>query len=167
VLHLSYTARDGGTALRTAVEQAQLDLLSGIVDAARGVGLRIGYCLRQQMTGQWWALKKEGNTMLLFRYVHLPFFASAAGNVATINSVTWFVRGQFTPTEVSAGVVLVVSGAEVMVVDPWDGTGLLRGASVDWAVKLNQSFTFAFKDLAALQAASVFMELLWYTVKAS
>jgi hypothetical protein len=167
VLHMSYTARDGGSALRKAVEEAQLELLAGMADVLGTEGLRIGYRLRQQMAGEWWALKKEATTTLMFGDVHLPFFASAKGNAASLKSVMWFVRGQFTPDQVSAGVVLLVNGVEVTVVDPGDGTGVLRGSSAGGAIKLNQGFTFAFKDPAALKVVDEIMALLWYTVKSS
>jgi hypothetical protein len=90
ILHLHYTARDGGSGFRSCVEGGLRELLNEMALAANRDGLFQAYNLRQQFPNEWWQLKQEHATHLTIGMQYLPFLAQ--GHTPVIDQVTWFAR---------------------------------------------------------------------------
>lgn len=59
ILHLRYTALDGGAELKDCVESGQRELLNEMMLAANRNGLFQAYNLRQQFPNEWARLKQR------------------------------------------------------------------------------------------------------------
>lgn len=90
ILHLHYTARDGGSVLKKTVEDELKDLLNAMVLEASRSGLFQAFDLRHQFPNEWAHLKQANRVQILLGPQHLPFFVQ--GNSPGIDSVTWFAR---------------------------------------------------------------------------
>jgi hypothetical protein len=90
VLHLRYTAREGGSALAGVASKSLKDTLNAMaVDASR-TGLSTSFNLRRSFADQWYELQTTHTTSLTITEANLPFLAR--GHTVTIDSVTWFAR---------------------------------------------------------------------------
>ena len=90
ILHLRYTARDGGSGLRDCVEGALRELLNEMTLAANRSGLFQAYNLRQQFPNEWWQLRETNATQITLGLQYLPFLAQ--GHAPVIDQVAWFAR---------------------------------------------------------------------------
>lgn len=90
ILHLRYTARDGGSGFRTLVDSVQRELLDEMTLAANRSGLYQAYNLRQQFSNEWHSLQQTKSATLTIGPEHLPYFVRSHSPV--IDSVTWFAR---------------------------------------------------------------------------
>jgi hypothetical protein len=98
ILHLRYTARDGGSSLKNAVELGLKELLNEMVLPASRKGLYQAYDLRHQFPTEWARLKQSSSvapsplyrTQLTLGPQHLPFFVQGHG--PAIDSVTFLAR---------------------------------------------------------------------------
>ena len=96
VLHLRYTARDGGSGLRTLVAGVQRELLNEMVLTATRSGLYQAYNLRQQFPNEWYALQQTKTASLAIGPQHLPYFVR--GHAPVVDTVTWFARVEGDPS---------------------------------------------------------------------
>lgn len=107
ILHLRYTARDGGSTLRGLVEDSLRELLNEmLVDAAR-TGLFQAYSLRHQFPDEWWQLVQQQSTELTIAPEHLPYLAR--DHQPVVDQVTWYARVDGDP----AAYALTVAGTPV------------------------------------------------------
>jgi len=90
VLHVRYTARDGGSSFKNLVEGVLKDLLNEMVLAANRTGLFQAYNLRQQFPNEWQLLKQRGSTDLTIDLDHLPLFTG--DHAPAIDTSTWLAR---------------------------------------------------------------------------
>ena len=90
LLHLRYTARDGGSTLRGLVEGSQRELLNEQLVDASNVGLFHAYSLRKDFPDKWWQLLQQQNTELTIGLEHLPFLAR--GHQPAIDATVWYAR---------------------------------------------------------------------------
>ncbi|HEX6685156.1 MAG TPA: neuraminidase-like domain-containing protein [Candidatus Limnocylindrales bacterium] len=90
LLHLRYTARDGGSTLRGLVEKSQRELLNEMLVDASNVGLFHAYSLRRDFPDQWWQLQQQQSTKLTIGLEHLPFLAR--GHQPVIDATVWYAR---------------------------------------------------------------------------
>jgi hypothetical protein len=90
ILHLRYTARDGGSTLRGLVEDSLREVLNEmLVDAGR-TGLYQAYSLRHQFPDEWWQLTQQQSTELTIGPEHLPYLAR--DHQPVVDQVTWYAR---------------------------------------------------------------------------
>ncbi|GAB2519240.1 Tc toxin subunit A-related protein [Nocardia heshunensis] len=75
ILHIRYTAREGGSAFRTMVEKATAAVINETLTAEGEKGLHIAFSLRESFPTEWWQLTDTGSTTLTLGLEHLPFFA--------------------------------------------------------------------------------------------
>jgi hypothetical protein len=153
ILHLRYTARDGGSAFRTLVESVQRDLLNEMALAASRTGLFQAYNLRQQFPNEWWGLKQSNSVQLTIGLQHLPFFAQGHG--PAIDAVTWFARVNANP----ATYVLSVDAADINLNRNTNLANLCVGSSAP--VTVGTPFTLAAADTGNLEDVTM---LVHYTV---
>jgi len=92
ILHVRYTARDGGSTLADAVKLIQLDELNGMLNAAKKSGLFQMYSLPQMFSSVWnQLLTSVGNTAIVKLPISsLPFFTRKHG--PTIDQLMLFVE---------------------------------------------------------------------------
>jgi hypothetical protein len=90
ILHLRYTARDGGSGFRTLVAGVERELLEEMTLAASRSGLYQAYNMRQQFPNEWHSLQQAKSATLTVGKQHLPYFVRDHSPV--IDWVTWFAR---------------------------------------------------------------------------
>jgi hypothetical protein len=92
ILHIRYTARDGGSALADAVRAIQLDELNGMLNAAKKQGLFQMYALPQMFSSVWNQLltSVDNKAVVKFPISSLPFFTRKHG--PTIDQLMLFVE---------------------------------------------------------------------------
>jgi hypothetical protein len=90
ILHLRYTARDGGSTLRTLVEETLRELLNEVIVDATHSGLWVAVSLRHQFPDQWWQLQQQQSTDLAIGLDQLPFLVR--GHAPAIDAMTWYAR---------------------------------------------------------------------------
>jgi len=96
IIHLKYTARDGGSTFRTTVENALRDLLN-VMDLHSGVsGLYRAFNLRQEFPEAWYQLKTTKSTTLTLGADKLPYFS--AGHTPAGASASWIGRLDGSPS---------------------------------------------------------------------
>jgi hypothetical protein len=103
VLHLRYTARDGGSTLRTLVEGGLRELLNAMVLDATHNGLYQAYSIRRQFPDEWWQFQTQQSTQLTIDLAHLPMVAR--GHTPVIDGVTWYATLDTDPASYPLAVV--------------------------------------------------------------
>jgi hypothetical protein len=95
IIHVRYTARDGGTGYKALVEGALRELLNELLLEAGRTGLYRAFDLRHEFTQEWHRLKQDSSTDLVIDEQHLPLFVQ--GHDPIIEIVTWFARVKGNP----------------------------------------------------------------------
>ena len=156
ILHLRYTAREGGSALRSVVVKAQKDQLSDMVLDLGRRGLYHAYVLREQFSGPWSMLQSTGSATLTLEPRHLPYFVREYEPHVT--EVKWYAtdasgRQQQAPPP-PANVVLNVDGEDVTLHresetlnGSFTGTGNLLQLGKSFSVKMPVEKVAALRDL--------------------
>ncbi|GGN81511.1 hypothetical protein GCM10011579_068170 [Streptomyces albiflavescens] len=87
ILHIRYTAREGGSAFRTMVEKALAAIVNDTLLVAGRQGLYISFTLRDSFPNEWWQLTQTGQTTLTLGEQHLPYLARS--HAPSLTSLTW------------------------------------------------------------------------------
>jgi hypothetical protein len=153
ILHLRYTARDGGSAFRSLVEGVLGDLLKEMVLEASHTGLYQAYNLGQQFPNEWWHLKQTKSAQLTLGSQHLPFFVQ--GHSPAVDAVTWFARVNGNP----AIFVLSLDAADFALGSDSTLASLCVGSSTP--ITLGTAFTLAAADTSNLEELTM---LVHYTI---
>lgn len=95
VLHVRYTAREGGSTFRAMSEAALVEMSNEMVLTAARTGWWAGLSLREQFPDEWWQLQSTGTTQLTIGPEHLPFAVRAHG--PAITAVTWVATVENSP----------------------------------------------------------------------
>ncbi len=74
VVHLKYTAREGGSTLRDLAESTLKDKLNEISQGLEKTGMHRYHSLRYEMPNEWNLLKSEGVTNITLSKIVLPYF---------------------------------------------------------------------------------------------
>ena len=135
ILHLKYTARDGGSTFRTTVENALRDLLNAM-DLHSGVsGLYRSFSLRQEFPENWYQLKTTNSTTLTLGAEQLPYFS--AGHTPAAASASWIGRLATSP----ATYVMQLDAVDFNLNKDSNFGGLCKGDSA--AITLGAPFTLS------------------------
>lgn len=89
ILHLRYTARDGGTALRNLVTRLQKAQLSKVAPNLRRRGVYQAYILRQHFSDPWSTLQSTGSATLTLELRHLPRYVQEQ-HAPHVPEVKWY-----------------------------------------------------------------------------
>ena len=102
VLHLRYTARDGGSAFRGLVQGVTTDLLEHMTHD-QGQGLFAGVSLRNQFPDAWWQLVESGTTTFTVDGRVLPYSVQTRHPV--VDTAGWYAKLSTNPASyaVNAG----------------------------------------------------------------
>lgn len=109
ILHVKYTARDGGSTLASAVKDIQLEELNNMVHDAKNTGLFQAYSVRQRFSFAWnqMMMATDHSTKITVDNDALPFFTR--NHSPTIDSVSIFAAVDTTavsplPTQLTIGI---------------------------------------------------------------
>ena len=90
IMHLRYTAREGGNTLKTIVEKGLQEQLNELLLSAGKTGLFKGFNIRHQFPDEWHKLKQNHSTTLILTEQDLPKFAREHN--PGIESAIWLAR---------------------------------------------------------------------------
>ena len=153
ILHVKYTAREGGSTLRGLAETTLKDRLNAIKQQLSQTGLHIALNMRQDLTNEWLLLKNNGTVNLRIDKSRLPYMAQTID--AAIENVMFVAKVKNNP----ANFTVNVDGAPVNLarIDEWK---LCRGNNS--AIDLDTAF-----DLSVAPAQLNNLEELMMVVKYS
>lgn len=77
IIHVNYTAREGGSVLKKAANHTLKKLLSEFSQELEESGLYSSVNLKQDMPNQWSLLKRNGNAEIIIDKSRLPYFAQS------------------------------------------------------------------------------------------
>jgi len=141
ILHLRYTARDGGSPLRAAAEARIHDVVDAVVGGK--APLYQGFNLRVEYPDQWFTLKQSGAVQIEVSLDQLPYFAK--GHAPAVQSATWLARVNGDPG------LRVLGGAVALTADP--NLNLSKGSSAN--IPFDASFSVALGDPSKLLELSL------------
>jgi Tc toxin complex TcA C-terminal TcB-binding domain/Neuraminidase-like domain len=95
ILHIRYTAREGGAAFRAMTEKALGAILNETVLVAGRKGLYVAFSLRDSFPSEWWQLSETGSTSITIDQAHLPYLARAHN--PALAAMTWAAEVQGAP----------------------------------------------------------------------
>jgi hypothetical protein len=87
ILHIRYTAREGGSTFRTMNEKALGAIVNDTALVAGRKGLYLAFSLRDSFPNEWWQLSETGATTLTIETHHLPQVARSHNPV--LKALTW------------------------------------------------------------------------------
>lgn len=134
VLHISYTAREGGSSLRTLAETGLLDRLSSIKQELSQTGLHTLVNLRHDLPNEWHLLKNSGSTNITLDKTRLPYLAQALD--AQIDNVVLLAKVAGNPATFS--IDLDGANSPLSRIDAWK---LCKGEST--AISLDVPFALS------------------------
>jgi Tc toxin complex TcA C-terminal TcB-binding domain len=153
ILHVKYTAREGGSTLRGLAETSLKDRLNEIKQQLSQTGLHIALNMKQDLTNEWLLLKNNGTVNLKIDKSRLPYMAQTID--AAIENVVFVTKVKNNP----ANFTVQVDGVPTNLarIDDWK---LCRGNNSD--IELDIAF-----DLSVAPAQLNNLEELMMVVKYS
>jgi len=133
ILHIKYTAREGGSTLKGLAATTLKEKLAEIKEQLAETGLHIALNMKHDMPNEWNLLKTSGSVDLTIEKSRLPYFGQSAGTA--IDSVMFVARAKTNP----ATYKIKIDGADLNLarIDEWK---LCRGNNatiqIDTAFKL-------------------------------
>ena len=95
IMHVRYTAREGGAAFRAMTQNALGAMLNETVLAAGRKGLYVAFSLRDSFPNEWWQLSESGSTSITIDAGHLPYLALA--HSPAMVAMTWAAKVEGAP----------------------------------------------------------------------
>jgi hypothetical protein len=142
IIHVKYTAREGGSGLKSAANTALTTQLAAIKQGLEETGLHIGLNIKNDLPQEWHLLKETGALTMTLEESRLPYlvkaFTPAIDNVllmATVkdNPATYTIDVDGTPVNLSK----------------IDGLGMCKASTS--AIALDTSFTLDITDIDDLE----------------
>lgn len=96
ILHIKYTAREGGSGLKTAANTVLKDQLEAITQSLNQTGLHIAINLKHDMPNEWHLLKKNGTIDLILDKFRLPYMVQSS-DTTEIESVMFVAKVKDNP----------------------------------------------------------------------
>lgn len=135
LLHVKYTAKNGGDVLKTVAESALSDQLKAIQGRLENTGLHTAINLKNDLPNEWHLLLTEGSTSLKIEKSRLPYMAQALSS--QIESVIFIAKIKDNPDEFMIGIDEVDAELNNSGID-W---GLVKSAEID--IELGASFSLS------------------------
>lgn len=140
IVHLKYTAREGGSTLKTLASNTLKEKLAEIGQQLSETGLHLALNLRYDMPDEWNLLKKNGTVSMQIAKTRLPYFMQAFA--AEIDKVILLARFKNTPALVSVTI---------------DGAALTLNPKPEWSVFLNETMAIELDTAFTLAATPALM----------
>ncbi len=153
IIHVRYTARDGGKQFKDLVEGIMRSLLNEMVAAASGTGLFQAFNLRQEFPNEWHKLKRDGTVAMKIGTQHFPYFVQ--GHAPTAAKLTWLARLKTSPASYTMG----VNGTDVNLAAQAPFAPIYKGDSA--LVPIGTGFTLTATNLSDLEEVIMVVQ---YTV---
>jgi hypothetical protein len=134
IIHVKYTAREGGSSLRTLAETSLKEKLQEIKQQLNRTGLHQAINMKYEMTSEWHALKTTGTANLQIAMNRLPYFAQPLQ--PEIDTVTLIARVKNNP----ATFTMAVNGANQLLNRKDDWKLCLKDITT---LELDSAFTLA------------------------
>jgi hypothetical protein len=125
VLHVKFTAREGGSNLRRLAEGTLIDKLNEIKQQLKEEGLHVALNMKRDLPNEWNLLKTNGAVNLIISKSRLPYFVQSIEG-AEIDDVQFIARIKDNPASYSVNV-----DAKPINLSRIDGWNLCRGKSLD------------------------------------
>ncbi len=132
ILHIKYTAREGGSTLRGLAEASLKDRLSEIKQQLSQTGLHVALNMKQDLTSEWLLLKNNGTVNLKIDQSRLPYMAQTIN--AAVENVMFVAKIKNNPANFTITIkVDEVDEASINLarIDEWK---LCRGSNSDIAL---------------------------------
>ncbi len=154
ILHIKYTAREGGSSLKTLAQAALKDQLAAIQQQISQTGLHVAINLKNDMPNEWYLLKKNGTVNITIDQYRLPYFAQSLASA--IVDVMFIAKVTGNPTSYS----ITIDGAVMNQsrVDAWE---LCTGDTK--AITLSTSFALAITNATQLGKLEELMMVVKYS----
>ncbi len=107
ILHLRYTAREGGSVLKNAANASLRDQLDAIRQGLKETGLHTALNLKHDLPNEWHLLKRNGSVDLTLHKSGLPYMVQEFESTAIV-SVMFIAKVEGNPAEFT----LTVDGAD-------------------------------------------------------
>ena len=122
VLHVRYTAREGGSALRNLASTTLKDKLAEIKQQLNETGLHVALNVKHDLPNEWHLLRTNGVVNVTIDKSRLPYFGQSIATA--INNVMFVVRAKSNP----ANYTVKIDGAALNLarIDEWK---LCRGTT--------------------------------------
>ena len=154
ILHIKYTAREGGSTLRGLAEASLIERLNAIKQQLSQTGLHIALNIRQDLPNEWLLLKNNGTVSLTIDKSRLPYIAQTID--AAIENVMLVAKVAGNP----ASFIVNIGGAPTNLtrVDEWQ---LCRGNNS--TIQLDTSFDLSVAPVAHLNNLEELMLVVKYS----
>ncbi len=151
VLHLSYTAREGGSSLRGLAETTLLDRLAEVKQELSQTGLHTAINLKHEMPNEWHLLKANGTVELTIGKSRLPYLAQALE--AEIENVVVLAKATGNPA--SLPINLDANTVNLARIDAWK---LCKGETTALALDAPFQLSLTPPNLAKLEDLTIFVK---------
>lgn len=101
ILHIKYTAKEGGSILRTAANKSLVEQIGLIEQHFEKTGLNSAVNLKQDFPNEWHQLKNKGNVRLTLGKSRLPYLAQGIYTSCFLK-VHFFLKAKNDPTNIIA-----------------------------------------------------------------
>ncbi len=146
VLHLKYTASDGGSLLKDASNGEIRNQLNIIVQDLSESGLHIAINMKHDMPNEWHMLKQKGTVDLLIDKSRLPYMAQAIGASAAISEVIFIAKVMGNPVTFSFDVNSTSTNLSTI-----QGMDLLQGTNNSVVISTPFNLAVALGDVNNLE----------------
>lgn len=147
VLHMRYMAREGGSGLKTAAQDALIDQLNELRQGLQQEGVHIALNLKHDMPNEWHLLHQQGFVDIKIEKNRLPYMLQMLAGVQ-INSVLFMSKSDNNP----ASFTINIAGSPVALakIDEWQ---ICRGKQTPNTIQLDTAFrlSIASGDLGHLE----------------
>jgi hypothetical protein len=134
LLHLKYTAREGGSSLKTLASGNLLASLDLIKQQLSETGLHHAINLKHDMPNEWYTLIKNGLVNLTIDQTRLPYFVQALPDL-NIESVTFIANVTDNPSTYT----ITIEGTDT-ILNKLDSMGMLCLRTVTGIINLGEDF---------------------------
>jgi hypothetical protein len=138
VLHIKYTAREGGSGLRSAASGSLAERLLQIKQELNETGLHVSFNMKYELPNEWHLLKQNGTVDLKIGKSKLPYMMQTIGTVA-IDHVVVIAKVKNDPADFTVNI-----GNADSTLAKVDGWNLYKGNST--AITLDNTFSVKVAD---------------------
>jgi hypothetical protein len=141
ILHVKYTARDGGSQLTKAACDALDTQLKNMALSNKQKGVYQYFNIKQSFPNAWWTLLQTGSCVITIGLQHMPFWIQ--NNQPSIDTVTWLCYANSGGTVATTHNSMSLNGTPFNI-DTAAGGGMIQGNS--GKIILCKEFTLADTD---------------------
>lgn len=122
ILHVKYTAREGGSTLRGLAEKALKTSLAAITQRISETGLHIALNMKHDLPNEWHLFNNNGSVDLIIDKFRLPYLAQVI-DTTTIASIMFIAKVKSKPAPSSYSISISIGGKNypttLSIVDEW------------------------------------------------